>query len=114
MARRGSPNTSVEKNSISHGVIDGFSGSWGSGLAYLIIDGQPVPCDNGATVRALESCFGNVTAPGHLVNQEGIVGREICYSVSPWGVLESFSPVDSDEGSPKELSQAGQMIEEDK
>jgi hypothetical protein len=81
-------------NSMKHGVIDGFMGSWGSGLAHLIIDGQPVPCDNAATVRALDACFGGVIAPGHTVSQDSIVGREIRYSVSPWGVLETFSQVD--------------------
>jgi hypothetical protein len=73
------------------GTIDGFMGSWGSGLAHLIIDGHPVPCDNAATVRALEACFGDVIEPGHTVSQESIVGREIRYSVSHWGVLEAFS-----------------------
>ena len=76
------------------GTIDGFSGSWGSGLGYLIIDGHPVPCDNAATVRALEACFGDVIEPGHTVSQESIVGREIWYQVGLWGVLEAFSPVD--------------------
>ena len=76
------------------GTIDGFSGSWASGLGYLLIDGQPVPCDNAATVRALDACFGSVIEPGHTVSQDSIVGREIRYSVSPWGVLEAFSPVD--------------------
>jgi len=78
---------------MDRGTIDGFVGSWSSGLGYLMINGQPVPCDNAATVRALEACFGGVIAPGYLVSQEGIVGRQICYSVSPWGVLEAFSPV---------------------
>jgi|MudIll2142460700_1097286.scaffolds.fasta_scaffold834067_1 hypothetical protein len=76
------------------GTIDGFSGSWGSGLGSLIINGQLVPCDNAATVRALEACFGGVITPGNTVSQDSIVGREIRYSVSPWGVLEGFSPVD--------------------
>jgi hypothetical protein len=79
---------------MDRGTIDGFSGSWGSGLGFLIIDGHPVPCENAATVRALEACFGGVIAPGHLVDREAIVGQEIWYSVSPWGVLEAFSPVD--------------------
>jgi len=96
MARRGSPSTSADKNSQSHGVIDGFMGSWGSGLGYLIIDGQPVPCDNAGMVRALDACFGNVISPGHTVSQESIAGREIWYSVGPCGVLESFGPVDDD------------------
>ena len=94
MARRGLPGESVDKNSLKHGVIDGFIGTWGSGLGYLVIDGCPVPCDNTATVRALEACFGRVVAPGHLVDQESIVGREIWYQVGLWGVLEAFSPVD--------------------
>ena len=79
---------------MDRGTIDGFSGSWGSGLGYLVIDGCPLPCDNAATVRALEACFGDVIAPGNTVSQESIVGREIRYSVSPWGVLETFSQVD--------------------
>ena len=49
---------------MDRGTIDGFSGSWDSGLGYLVIDGQPVPCDNAATVRALEACFGGVITPG--------------------------------------------------
>jgi hypothetical protein len=68
---------------MDRGTIEGFSGSWGSGLGFLIIDGQPVPCDNAATVRALDACFGGVIAPGHLVDQESVVSQEICYSVSP-------------------------------
>ena len=79
------------------GTIDGFSGSWGSGLGFLIIDSQLVPCDNAATVRALDACFGDVIAPGHLVDQGSIVAQEIWYSVSPWGVLEAFSPVEKEE-----------------
>jgi hypothetical protein len=79
---------------MDRGTIDGFSGSWASGLGFLIIDCQPVPCDNAATVRALDACFGGVIAPGHLVDQESIVGREIRYQITPWGVLETFSQVD--------------------
>ena len=78
------------------GTIDGFSGSWGSGLGFLIIDSQIVPCDNAATVRALDACFGDVIAPGNTVSQESIVGREIRYSVGLWGVLEAFSPVEKE------------------
>jgi len=89
---------SEEGNGMRHGVIVGFSGSWGSGLGFLIIDGQPVPCENAATVRALEACFGRVIAPGHLVYQESIVGQEIQYQIGPWGVLEAFSPVDDSHG----------------
>jgi len=79
---------------MDRGTIDSFVGSWSSGLGYLVIDGRPVPCDNAATVRALDACFGGVIAPGHLVDQESIVGREIWYQVGLWGVLEAFSPAD--------------------
>jgi hypothetical protein len=79
---------------MDRGTINGFSGSWGSGLGFLTIDGQPVPCDNAATVRALEACFGGAIAPGHAVSLESIVGKGIWYSVSPWGVLEAFCPAD--------------------
>ena len=109
MARRGSPSTSADKNSMNHGTIDGFSGTWGSGLAHLIIDGIPVPCDNGPTVRALDACFGGVIAPGHTVSQESMVGREIWYSVSPWGVLEAFSPVD--DSRPADEKEAQDVLE---
>ena len=108
MARSTTPQTSVDKNSVKPGVIDGFSGSWSSGLGYLIIDGVPVPCDNAGTVRALDACFGNVISPGHLVSQESIAGKEIWYSVGPCGVLESFGPIDSDKGSANEWSQGGE------
>ena len=94
MTRKGTTRISVDKNGPKHGVIGGFSGNCGSGLGFLIIDGQAVPCDNAATVRALEACFGGVIAPGHTVAQETIVGKEIRYSVSPWGTLEAFSPVE--------------------
>lgn len=98
MARRGSPGESADMNCMKYGVIDGFSGSWDSGLGYLVIDGCPVPCDNAATVRALEACFGGVIAPGYLVDQGSIVGQEIQYQISPWGVLEAFSPVNDNHG----------------
>ena len=79
---------------MDRGTIGGFMGSWGSGLGYLVINGRPIPCHNGPTIRALEACFGDVLAPGHTVNQESIAGKEIRYSVGPWGVLEAFSPVE--------------------
>jgi hypothetical protein len=93
---------------MDRGTIDGFSGSWGSGLGLLIIDGQPVPCDNAATVRALEACFGGFVAPGHTVRQDSIVGREIRYSVSPWGVLETFSQVD--DNSPEDEEEQDELF----
>lgn len=81
------------------GKIDGFSGSWGSGLGYLIIDGQPVPCDNGPTVRGLEACFGNVIGKAHdVVSGPSWVGKEIVYSVDAFGLLEGFTPAEDWDG----------------
>jgi len=79
---------------MQRGTITGFSGSWGSGIGYLLIDGVPVPCENAATVRALEACFGNAIGEGHAVNEAGFVGEEIVYEVAAWGVLEWFAPAD--------------------
>ena len=78
---------------VHRGIIEGFHGSWLSGLATLIISGRPVHCDNAPTVRALEGCFGDVIAEGHSVNQKGIVGKDIVYSMDEMGlILEAFTP----------------------
>lgn len=88
------------KTEIFRGTIKGFQGSWLSGLATLLIEDESgnlhhVNCDNGATVRALESCFGDTIASGHTVNPEGgYIGQEIFYSYDDMGmVLEGFTPV---------------------
>ena len=84
---------------MRRGTIVEFRGSWLSGLATLIIhndegEREIVPCENAATVRALEAAFGDVIGPGHTVNAEAIVGRKILYSTDPIGVLEGFTPVE--------------------
>jgi len=85
---------------VYRGKIIGFRGSWLSGLATLIVEdfdrGEiAIPCDNGATVRALEDAFGNVIAEGHTVNNEAIQGKEIYYSMDDMGlVLGGFTPVE--------------------
>jgi len=95
---------------IYRGIIEGFHGSWGSGLGHLIVSGQAIPCDNGSTVRALEACFGNVIGEGHMVNNSnerardsegkflpgrGFIGRDIVYSYDEFGlVLGGFTPTD--------------------
>lgn len=50
---------------VKCGVIERFAGSWGSGLGWLTISGETVPCENGPTVRALENAFGGVIRDGH-------------------------------------------------
>ena len=85
---------------IKKGRLIQFRGSWGSGLATLEIEdsetGIPelVPCDNGATVRALEAAFGDVITEGHTANGDGYKGREVYWSLDEFGlVLEGFTPV---------------------
>jgi len=76
----------------------GFAGSWLSGLGALYIDGVPVHCENAPTVRALDGCFGNFIAEGHTINNEAIIGKRITYSVDFLGVLEGFSPIETEGG----------------
>jgi len=85
---------------IRKGKLIQFGGSWGSGLGFLEIEdsetGVPerVPCDNGATVRALEAAFGDVITEGHTANGSGYKGQEVYWSYDEFGlVLEAFTPV---------------------
>ena len=86
---------------IRKGKLIQFRGSWGSGLGYLEIEDSEtgahelVPCDNGATVRALEAAFGNVITQGHTANGDGYKDREVYWSYDELGlVLEGFTPVE--------------------
>jgi hypothetical protein len=92
------------------GTLNAFHGSWMSGLATLVIDGQPVMCENGATVRALHNCFGDVIAAGHTVDSSAFAGKEIVYSVDDMGVLIGFTP--TDEWTGPEIPEEG-IFEED-
>jgi benzoyl-CoA reductase/2-hydroxyglutaryl-CoA dehydratase subunit BcrC/BadD/HgdB len=81
------------KVTVYRGKIEAFHGSWLSGIATLIISGKPVLCENTSTVRALDSCFGNVITSGHCVNNRAIRGKDICYSFDEMGlILEAFTP----------------------
>jgi hypothetical protein len=85
---------------MEHGIIKEFHGSWGSGLGHLVIEDietglvQGVPCDNGPTVRALESAFGNVIGDAHDVSQQGgHVGQEIYWDWDEFGMtMGGFTP----------------------
>ena len=88
---------------VRKGTIVSLRGTWGSGLAELVVDEQigdevkrvAVTCDNAPTVRALDSCFGNVIGSAHTIdNREGgHLGKEIYFSVGDFDVLEAFTPV---------------------
>lgn len=83
---------------IQKGKIDGFGGSWGSGIATLgiITEGhlKLIHCDNATTVRSLEGAFGNVITAGHCLDVSKIKGREIYFSTNDFGLLEGFVPVE--------------------
>ena len=89
---------------VFRGKIKSFYGVWGSGLGYLLIEDEcgsqfHVPCDNGATVRALEGAFGNVIGTGHTVltpEDAGYFDREVYWSFDELGlILEAFTPVEA-------------------
>lgn len=88
---------------INRGIIKEFRGSWQSGLGSLILESLDgglvmVPCENGATVRALDACFGGVIDQAHGVNQEAIAGKEIYWSYDEYGcLLGGFTPVEEAE-----------------
>ncbi len=90
---------------LRKGKLIQLRGSWGSGLGTLEIEDSEtgecelVPCDNGATVRALEAAFGDVITEGHTASGDGYKGREVYWSYDELGlVLEGFTPVE--DGSP--------------
>jgi hypothetical protein len=76
------------------GKLEGFYGSWGSGIGFLIIDGTPISCENGATVRALEACYGDVIVCGHRISDRSFKGREVVYAVDDLGLLLGFTPIE--------------------
>ena len=86
---------------VRKGRLIQFHGSWGSGLGTLEIEDSEtgahelIPCDNGATVRALEAAFGDVITEAHTANGDGYKGREVYWSLDEFGlVLEGFTPVE--------------------
>lgn len=83
---------------IHRAKIIELRGSWSSGLATLVVEDENgqrtgVACENGPTVRALDSAFGCIV-PGHCISQENIKGQEIYYTYDELGIcLGGFSPV---------------------
>ena len=84
---------------MNKGIIKGFSGSWGSGLGFLLIEDcktkqtEQIPCENASTVRALESCFGDTITDGHTANGSGFKNKKIYWDWDEIGlVLGGFTP----------------------
>jgi len=73
------------------GLIEGFGGTWGSGIGYLFVSGRTVACDNADTARQLDSAFGNVITRDHLVDNRPIIGKDIAYSTEG-PLLRGFTP----------------------
>ena len=77
-----------------------FHGSWLSGLAVLevlLVNGNTrlIYCENAPTVRALETCFGNIIGPNHTAGiPPEVRDREIIVSVDEMGLLLGFTPVE--------------------
>ena len=75
------------------GTIIGFRGSRDSRIAYLVVDGVHLPCDNVATAKCLHACFGNFIVDGHSYDENAIIGKRIRYTVDDFCVLETLTPV---------------------
>jgi hypothetical protein len=93
---------------VEKGKIKDFRGTWGSGLATLVIEDEGglihnVSCENAPTVRALEAAFGNIITEGHTVDVSNMKDRVIYYEMTDWGTLEGFVP---EEEAPIELIEA--------
>jgi len=84
---------------MNKGIILGFRGSWSSGIASLILKDESgktieIPCENTATVRALDACYGGVIKSGRTVNEKSFIGKKIFYEYDDLGLmLGGFVPV---------------------
>lgn len=88
-----------EIKDLERGTIVGLSGSWGSGIAMLMIKDDKgkvnmIACDNATTIRSLDACYGDVITEGHGINLKNVIGKEIFYSMTDYGVVEGFTPVE--------------------
>jgi hypothetical protein len=83
---------------MNKGTIIGFKGSWSSGIAMLVVKDEKnevkeIPCENTATVRALDACYGGVIQSGRTASQKTIVGKKIFYEYGDMGlILGRFVP----------------------
>jgi hypothetical protein len=75
------------------GTIVGFRGRRDSRIAYLVVDGIHLPCDNVATAKCLHACFGNFIVDGHSYDENAIIGKRIRYTVDDFALLDGLIPV---------------------
>ena len=75
------------------GTIVGFRGRRDSRIAYLVVNGVHLPCDNVATAKCLHACLDNFIVNGHSYDENAIIGKRIRYTVDDFCVLEGLIPV---------------------
>lgn len=80
------------------GTIEGFNGTYGSGIASLVIRPgvkgrgrcKTLYCENAPTVRALASMFPDVIGEGHTVNVGALKGKVVRYETDGMGMLSAL------------------------
>lgn len=80
---------------VTRNIIEGFYGSWGSGIATLrFMDGSSVYADNAPLARALDGAFGAI-GNNHSIDNSAIAGQDIVYWLDDMGlILEAFVSYD--------------------
>ncbi len=76
------------------GTITGINAPPGSGGITIYIDDVPYVGDNGPTVRSLDAIFGDVITEGHGFDPSKVVGKEVKFYATSYGLLEGLGPVD--------------------
>lgn len=91
----------MSDRNIRKGTIVGFSGSWSSGMATLVIKDsrtgveETIPCENTSTVRALDAAYGGIIGNDHTASVDSIKGKEIYWAMDDMGImLGGFQPVE--------------------
>lgn len=86
---------------VRKGKIVDFEGTWGSGLATLVIKDSEtgkemrLSCENTPTVRAFVDAYGReVIGAGHTVNVNELKGKEIYWTKGEWIDFGGFVPVE--------------------
>jgi hypothetical protein len=76
----------------THDRIVAFQGSWGSGLATLVLEHGQVFADNGGLGRALIRAFG-AGGQGHTIDNAALQGQGIYYWRDEMGLcIAGFIP----------------------
>jgi hypothetical protein len=74
-------------------TITGLDASWNSGIAFLHLQEAGGAANNGQLIRSLDQAYG-IIRDGHTVDVAPLIGQEIYYHMTSYGVLDFFVPVD--------------------